>query len=338
MQKDRAHVGLQIHARKIECKRTDALRRCRANAGQRDQIVRLTRKLPIPVLHNALCSPVKRQGAAIVAHPLPRIQDIGRGGLSKRPDSRKAIEPRRHARLHARHLRLLQHDLGKPDDIRVTRAAPRKVAITQDPFRTNHRTKGVLNHDNAPYAALFLPASIRASGVLGKRIAVGELGIDSRKLAMGDDIAERNGIEIVAHQRLGSGPQGMIAARAHARTVAIGRGAIVHNHGALNGLYDLTDRDIVGAYLKAHAAMNTTQALHNAGLNQAMLNRTGKRIRNIDLFGSSANRKQPLRLLGKHRKHAKGIISLPRYVHVSPFKEYEQLERAPGPSLCRDAK
>ena len=130
----------------------------------------------------------------------------------------------------------------------------------------------------------------------------------------------------------------MIAARAHARTVAIGRGAIIHNHGALNGLYDLTDRDIVGAHLKAHAAMNTTQALHNAGLNQAVLNRTGKRIRNIDLFGSSANRKQPLRLLGKHRKHAKGIISLPRYVHVSPFKEYEQLERAPGPSLCRDAK
>ncbi len=98
----------------------------------------------------------------------------------------------------------------------------------------------------------------------------------------------------------------------------------------LNGLYNLTDRDIVGAHLKAHAAMNTTQALHNAGLNQTVLDRTGKRIRNIDLFGSSANRKQPLRLLGKHRKHAKGIISLPRYVHVSPFKEYEQLERAPG--------
>lgn len=148
-----------------------------------------------------------------------------------------------------------------------------------------------------------------------------ELGIDGRELAVSDDIAQRNGIEVVAHQRLSSGPQGMITARAHACTVAIGRGAIVHDHGALNGLNDLADGDIVGADLKTHAAMDATQALHNTGLNQTMLDRTGKRIRDIDLFGSGANRKQTLRVLGKHREHAKGVISLPRYVHFSPFKE-----------------
>ena len=258
--------------------------------------------------------------------------------LSERLNSRKAIEPRRHTRLHARHLRLLQHDLGEPDDIRVVRSAPRKVAITQDPFRTNHRTKGVLNHGYAPYAALFLPVSARAGGVLGKRFAVGELGIDGRELAVSDDVAERNGIEVVAHQRLGSGPQGMIAARAHARTVTIGRGAIVHNHRALNGLDDLADSDVVRTDLETHATVDATQALHNTGLDQTVLNRAGKRIRDIDLFGSGANRKQTLRILSKHRQHSKGVISLPRYVHFSPFKEYEQLERAPGPSLCRDAK
>ena len=107
----------------------------------------------------------------------------------------------------------------------------------------------------------------------------------------------------------------MITARTHACTVAIGRGAIVHDHGALNGLDDLADGDIVGADLKTHAAMDATQALHNTGLNQTMLNRTGKRIRDIDLFGGGANRKQTLRVLGKHREHAKGVISLPRYVH-----------------------
>ena len=325
MQKDRAHVSLQIHARKIKRKQPDTLRRCRANTRQGDQVTRLTRKLPAPIPYDPLSGIVERQSASVVAHALPSVQNIGRRGLGKRLHSRKAIEPHRHARLHARHLRLLQHDLGEPDDIRVARSAPRKVAITQDPFRTNHRTKGVLNHGYTPYAALFLPASVRAGSVLGKRIAIGELGIDSRKLAMGDDIAERNGIEVVAHQRLGSGPQGMIAARAHARTVTIGGGAIVHNHRALNGLDDLADSDVVRTDLETHATVDATQALHNTGLDQTMLNRTGKRIRDIDLFGSGANRKQTLRILGKHRQHTKGVISLPRYVHFSPFKEYEQL-------------
>ena len=95
---------------------------------------------------------------------------------------------------------------------------------------------------------------------------------------------------------------------------------------------------IVSSYNEIVPGHMNLDKIVNAVKHQTVLNRAGKRIRDIDLFGSGANRKQPLRLLGKHRKHAKGIISLPRYVHVSPFKEYEQLERAPGPSLCRDAK
>ena len=122
------------------------------------------------------------------------------------------------------------------------------------------------------------------------------------------------------------------------KTCTDGRGAIVHNHRTLNGLDDLADSDVVRTDLETHATVDATQALHNTGLDQTVLNRAGKRIRDIDLFGSGANRKQTLRILGKHRQHAKGVISLPRYVHFSPFKEYEQLERAPGPSLCRDAK
>ena len=73
MQKDRAHVGLQIHTRKIKRKRPDTLRRCRANTWQSDQVARLTRKLPIPVLCNALSGLVERQSASVVAHALPSI-------------------------------------------------------------------------------------------------------------------------------------------------------------------------------------------------------------------------------------------------------------------------
>ena len=58
-----------------------------------------------------------------------------------------------------------------------------------------------------------------------------------------------------------------IAARAHARTVTIGRGAIVHNHRALNGLDDLADSNIVRTDLETHATVDATQALHNTGLN-----------------------------------------------------------------------
>ena len=73
MQKDRAHVGLQIHTRKIKRKRPDTLRRCRANTRQSDQVARLTRKLPIPVLCNALSGLVERQSASVVAHALPSV-------------------------------------------------------------------------------------------------------------------------------------------------------------------------------------------------------------------------------------------------------------------------
>mgnify|MGYP006904110735 CR=1 FL=1 len=92
MQKDRAHVGLQIHTRKIERKRTDTLRRCRANTRKSDQVTCLVRKLPVPVLYNALGGLVERQSASVVAHPLPSVQNIGRRGLGKRLHSRKTID------------------------------------------------------------------------------------------------------------------------------------------------------------------------------------------------------------------------------------------------------
>ena len=176
--------------------------------------------------------------------------------------------------------------------------------MIQDPFRSMIRSEGVLRYRDLPWRRTRDPYIIWLSEVMLQQTQVPR--VETRMPAWLDRFP--------------------------------GGGAVVHNHRALNGLDDLADSDVVRTDLETHATVDATQALHNTGLDQTMLNRTGKRIRDIDLFGSGANRKQTLRILSKHRQHTKGVISLPRYVHFSPFKEYEQLERAPGPSLCRDAR
>jgi hypothetical protein len=48
-------------------------------------------------------------------------------GAAARPNGRKTVEKTQVIRNHRGHLRLLQHDLGKPDAVRVTRVLPGQV-------------------------------------------------------------------------------------------------------------------------------------------------------------------------------------------------------------------
>ena len=143
MEKHRAHVGLEVHTGEIERERADSLRRCGTDARQRRQSPRFVRKLPAVLADDLLGRRLEREGAPVVAHALPRLEHVGHRRGGKRLHRRKPVEPLRPAALDPRYLRLLEHDLRKPDLIRVARVAPRKIAIQTNAFRPHARTEGV---------------------------------------------------------------------------------------------------------------------------------------------------------------------------------------------------
>ena len=64
----------------------------------------------------------------VVAERVPGLDDVALGRRGQRLERRIAVEPLVVLRQHAIDLRLLQHDLGDEDVIRIARLAPRQVA------------------------------------------------------------------------------------------------------------------------------------------------------------------------------------------------------------------
>ena len=141
MQKHRTDVGLEVHTGQVEREGPDTLRRRGTYARQRNELLRFAGKRAVIALHDFLRRPLERQRAAVVSHTLPRLEHIGGGGIGQRLDTRKALEPRRHARLDACHLGLLKHDLREPDMIGVARAAPWKVSVQPRTLGADERAK-----------------------------------------------------------------------------------------------------------------------------------------------------------------------------------------------------
>ena len=102
-----------------------------------------------------------------------------------------------------------------------------------------------------------------------------------------------------------------------ARAVAALGAAVVHDERALHRLDDLSDRHLGRIDLETHAAVDTAQALDDARVHQAVLDRPGKRVRNLVLLGSDPDRHERTLVLDEHRQHTQRIIGLPRYIHRS---------------------
>ncbi|MNI91098.1 hypothetical protein D3C73_1487140 [compost metagenome] len=66
-------------------------------------------------------------GAGVVAQPRPIRHHVFLRGGGKRGHVRKALQETFVIRNHRGHLRLLQHDLGQPDPIRVTCVLPGQI-------------------------------------------------------------------------------------------------------------------------------------------------------------------------------------------------------------------
>ena len=127
----------------------------------------------------------------------------------------------------------------------------------------------------------------------------------------------RHRIKVVAQQLLSTGPDGVIAAALHTRAHALIGGAVVHDERALHGLDDLANGDLGRLEAQAHTAAHATQALHDAGLNQTVLNRASERIRDIHRLGGGTDRQKALVTFGKHRQHSEGVIGFAGDIHLN---------------------
>ena len=73
-------------------------------------------------------------GTAVVSESGPGLLDATARGLGERFDGGKAFQESGPVALDSGHLRLLEHDLGDEDTIRVAGASPRQVpAVTTEP-------------------------------------------------------------------------------------------------------------------------------------------------------------------------------------------------------------
>ena len=128
MNENGAHVGLQVDAVLVESEGADAGRRGGADAGQRRELLHAVGPDAVELLDHGLGAAVKRERPPVVPHALPGLQHLCLRGLGKRLHAGKAFEPVGPATLHAHDLRLLEHDLADPHEVRVVDASPGKLA------------------------------------------------------------------------------------------------------------------------------------------------------------------------------------------------------------------
>src|SRR5262245_42802187 len=119
---DSTDVGVDGQDRPAKGEAGDRVRGVPAHAWKLGEVVR-------PAVRCDLArSAVQVEGAAVVAEALPLADHVaGRGGR-ERLDRGPALEESEVARDDARDLRLLGHDLGDEDRVRISGAPPRQVA------------------------------------------------------------------------------------------------------------------------------------------------------------------------------------------------------------------
>ena len=139
-----------------------------------------------------------------------------------------------------------------------------------------------------------------------------ELPLEDGGDALGNELVKRHGREERAEQALGVAPDRGVAARPLARAGAVpGRLAARHEHGALDGLDHLKQRDLLRVNREAHAAGGTARVLDDPRKRQVMLNRARERVRHPALLCRRPHRDDTLRIEHERREHAQGIVRPP---------------------------
>ena len=100
-----------------------------AEAGEGGEDARVARNHPAVVAHDLLRRPPEVSGARVVAETRPRGEDAVLAGAGERREVGKSCDECVVALLDRAHCRLLEHDFGDPDPIRVVRPAPGEAAV-----------------------------------------------------------------------------------------------------------------------------------------------------------------------------------------------------------------
>jgi len=144
----RKHPGdVAVHGggRLVKGDRTDCAGGVVANANQRFPFLHGARPAFWKLFEELSGCGLQAAGAGVVAQTSPQLKQLLSRGHGNRAKVRQLGHPALEIRYHRRHLRLLQHDLGNPDGIRIGGATPGEVAgfasiVAQEP--THHLIQG----------------------------------------------------------------------------------------------------------------------------------------------------------------------------------------------------
>jgi hypothetical protein len=128
------HVAVENRAARAEGEGRDRRSGRAADTGQRRDRRRFARKGAGMIGDDRLRGPMQHVRAAVVAQSAPLFEHA----LDRRRGKARHVGKRRdepfEIRDDGRDLRLLQHDLGQPDPIRIARVLPGKVAASGAPL------------------------------------------------------------------------------------------------------------------------------------------------------------------------------------------------------------
>ena len=122
-----AHVAVQDRRPNAGAKGSDRAGRAAPDAGKRLELLCAGGELPVPVAHHRPGARVQVARARVVAQPSPVGHHFPDGRVRERGDIGEPGEEFFVIGDHGRHLRLLKHDLRKPDPVRVASLLPGKL-------------------------------------------------------------------------------------------------------------------------------------------------------------------------------------------------------------------
>ena len=114
--------------RLIEGKAGHCVRGVFPDSGKLSHLLDFAREVSAMSIHNRFCGGVEISRASVIAEALPHSKHFAFGSARQRGEVGKPAEPVVIIRDDGDDLRLLEHELGHENCVRIVRPAPRKIA------------------------------------------------------------------------------------------------------------------------------------------------------------------------------------------------------------------
>ena len=137
---DSLDVAIHDGCALVECVAGNGAGGVAADAGQGEQLSRCPGELPVESFDDLLGRAVQVAGTRVVAEPLPQLEDRVEPGAGEALDRRESLQESLVVGHDRRDLRLLEHDLGDPDRVRVFGLSPGQIT----PVLSEPAEKGLL--------------------------------------------------------------------------------------------------------------------------------------------------------------------------------------------------